>query len=280
MLRTHNLGEVDEKLIGKKVTLGGWVDTIREHGKLIFVDLRDRYGKVQSVIHFKNKKFNDFKEIFSKGLRIILIIFVPVTLGFVLLGVPVIRLFFERGAFSADATSATNQALLYYSPRLIALAWCNLFFYCFYSLKDTKTPVKAGIMTMVINIILCSVLVKVMDYKGLALANSLSEITQGILLSYYLKKKFGLIINGINIKFIGKIVCASGIMALAVLAAKKSLIVFFDLSLLPGQFFFVSLCVITGIATYTLSVFLLKLTEAKAIYDTLSEKLKELVNKG
>jgi len=50
MLRTHKLNEVNEKLAGKKVKLTGWVDTIREHGNVMFIDLRDRYGKVQMVI--------------------------------------------------------------------------------------------------------------------------------------------------------------------------------------------------------------------------------------
>ena len=44
MHRTHKLDEVDEKLIGKKVTLAGWVDTVRDHNNVWFVDLRDRYG--------------------------------------------------------------------------------------------------------------------------------------------------------------------------------------------------------------------------------------------
>lgn len=57
MLRDYNLGQVNEKLIGKKVTLTGWADTIREHGKVIFVDLRDRFGKVQCVIIKSNKDF-------------------------------------------------------------------------------------------------------------------------------------------------------------------------------------------------------------------------------
>ena len=63
MLRSHNIGEVNEKLAGKKVTLCGWVDTVREHGAVIFIDLRDRYGKIQTVIHKKKETFADAKKV-------------------------------------------------------------------------------------------------------------------------------------------------------------------------------------------------------------------------
>jgi aspartyl-tRNA synthetase len=55
MLRTHTCNELNEKDIGKTVRLCGWVDTVREHGKIIFVDLRDRYGKIQTIVIAKNK---------------------------------------------------------------------------------------------------------------------------------------------------------------------------------------------------------------------------------
>ncbi len=63
MLRSHNIGEVNEKLAEKKVTLCGWVDTVREHGAVIFIDLRDRYGKIQTVIHKKKDNFSDAKKL-------------------------------------------------------------------------------------------------------------------------------------------------------------------------------------------------------------------------
>ena len=54
IFRTHNCGELRESDIGKKVRLSGFVDTIRDHGGVQFVDLRDNYGRTQVVVHDEN----------------------------------------------------------------------------------------------------------------------------------------------------------------------------------------------------------------------------------
>ena len=55
--RTHNCSELDEKDINKNVYLSGWFHRKRDHGNLLFIDLRDHYGITQCVIENDNKFF-------------------------------------------------------------------------------------------------------------------------------------------------------------------------------------------------------------------------------
>ncbi|MGO9803192.1 MAG: OB-fold nucleic acid binding domain-containing protein, partial [Steroidobacteraceae bacterium] len=50
-MRSHYCGQVDEQLLGREVTVAGWVHRRRDHGGVIFVDLRDREGLLQIVFH-------------------------------------------------------------------------------------------------------------------------------------------------------------------------------------------------------------------------------------
>jgi aspartyl-tRNA synthetase len=49
VLRTHNCGELGAGQVGREVTICGWVDSFRDHGGAVFLDVRDRYGKTQVV---------------------------------------------------------------------------------------------------------------------------------------------------------------------------------------------------------------------------------------
>ena len=61
--RTHNCSELDESNIDKKITLSGWLHRKRDHGNLLFIDLRDHYGLTQCVIENNNKFFSILEKI-------------------------------------------------------------------------------------------------------------------------------------------------------------------------------------------------------------------------
>ena len=62
--RDYNCNTLNIKHLNKKVKLSGWIDTIRDHGNLIFIDLRDNFGITQCVADSKSSLFktiNDLK---------------------------------------------------------------------------------------------------------------------------------------------------------------------------------------------------------------------------
>ena len=65
--RSHNCSELSDIDSGKKVYLAGWLHRKRDHGNLLFVDLRDHFGITQCVIENKNKYFKDLESLNSES---------------------------------------------------------------------------------------------------------------------------------------------------------------------------------------------------------------------
>jgi len=61
--RTHNCNELNAEDVNKKISLSGWVNKKRDHGNLLFIDLRDNYGLTQCIIDKENKSFAELEKI-------------------------------------------------------------------------------------------------------------------------------------------------------------------------------------------------------------------------
>ena len=61
--RTHNCGELTKKNKDQDIVLSGWINKKRDHGNLLFVDLRDNYGVTQCVIDKSNEHFKELEKI-------------------------------------------------------------------------------------------------------------------------------------------------------------------------------------------------------------------------
>ncbi|MBU1852811.1 MAG: aspartate--tRNA ligase [Candidatus Omnitrophica bacterium] len=68
MKRTHACGELSIKNIGEKAALLGWVHNRRDHGKIIFIDIRDKHGLTQ-VVFFKNKQAEELRSEYVIGVK-------------------------------------------------------------------------------------------------------------------------------------------------------------------------------------------------------------------
>ena len=59
--RSHTCGELSLKNINETVHISGWLNKKRDHGGLLFIDIRDHYGITQCVINSDNKSFKDLE---------------------------------------------------------------------------------------------------------------------------------------------------------------------------------------------------------------------------
>ncbi len=117
----------------------------------------------------------------------------------------------------------TAAALLFYSVGLVGQASVILLTRGFYSLQDTRTPVKLGVVIVLINLALSLVFIRYLQHAGLALANSLANLTYMILLLGFLKKKIPCLREGRLFKFTLAILVSAGMMATASYAVNGAL---------------------------------------------------------
>ena len=60
--RSHKCNELRKENVNKKISLSGWINKKRDHGNLLFIDLRDNYGITQCIIDKENKSFKDLEK--------------------------------------------------------------------------------------------------------------------------------------------------------------------------------------------------------------------------
>ncbi|MHB1661280.1 MAG: murein biosynthesis integral membrane protein MurJ [bacterium] len=213
---------------------------------------------------------NDLKEVdgaFNFSSTLMFFIIIPSSIGLILLRSSLVKLIYMHGVFNAADAQKTAGVLLFFIVGLWASALLKTVVPVFYSMKDTKTPVNAAIISLVINIIFAVLLMQVMGVYGLALASSISLIFNYLYLlrKLHLKKGIGLG-DGFLRSFI-KTVIAGVIMGLIV---EFIIIILGRLSY--GSLAIVIISLIIGPASYLFSSFLLKNKSMHIIRDVLLKK--------
>ena len=134
-------------------------------------------------------ELHEMRRTISHGLRLMLMLMVPATVGLIVLAVPIVRLLFERGAFTPADTQATALALACYAPGMIGYSVVRLGVPSFYALGTSLTPAVVSAVAVGLNIVLNLALVRVMGYQGLALGNAIAALSNGALLLVLLRRR-------------------------------------------------------------------------------------------
>jgi putative peptidoglycan lipid II flippase len=214
--------------------------------------------------HAAGADWDRMRETLQRGLRMVLFLTVPSTVGLALLGVPIIRLIYEHGKFSHHATIETARALSGYAIGLVAYAAIKVVAPAFYALGRTRVPLIASVSAVVANLIWNTLTFRRFGHVGLAVGTSLAALVNaGILVFAFEKQIRGFVSRDLLLPFL-KILIAAGVMAAAVWLTTTRL------ELLPGAgtanaAVKALVPIVVGVAVYYLAARALRLHEATTL---------------
>jgi len=123
-----------------------------------------------------------FSAMMDWALRWVIVIAVPATFALYLLATPLLTSIFQYNAFSTQDVVQSAVALEAFAIGVCGFIFVKVLAPGFFARQDTKTPMKVGVIAMVVNVVLSIVLVKYMAHAGLALAISIAAWVNTLLL--------------------------------------------------------------------------------------------------
>ena len=145
----------------------------------------------------------------EKGIHISLFFCIPISLFVMVSANLIVQITYGRGAFDAEAVRMTAQGLTYYGVCFLAYCINALLFRACYSLDDTVLPMKVGLGTVSLNIVLSIILSRFMGLRGIVLATAISNsLTTVITMIIFNRTKLTIHLHGF-IKPVAEIIFSS-----------------------------------------------------------------------
>jgi len=230
---------------------------------------------------FELGQLGAFRATLRRALHPLLFLLVPATIGLFEFRTSLFQTIFQSGNFTANSTILASEPLAFLALGLVWYGLVEVLARTFYAMKDTVTPVAAGIFIIVLNIALSKALLDSMGHVGLALSLSLSTFVEALILVVILQRRIG----GFGAEFgvwLAKIVLATAIMALvAELVAPRLDEVTADTSVNRLiQLAMLGIAMGACAAAYFLAAWLLGVPEARKGMDRMRLRVRRLARIG
>ena len=212
-----------------------------------------------------------FRKLFAGGLRLVIVLLLPATVGLWVLAEPIIRLLFQHGSFTAADTVMTAKALHLY---LLGLPFAGIDFllnYAYYARQNTRTPAAVGVISVGIYFVVALLLKEPLGFLGLVLADSAKQAGHALIMSSLLIRSLGRFrgqgIEQTTLKVIG----AALLMGLLLAVLTPLLTANLPRGLI-GEVLVVAVAGIAGAAVYLVMLRLLHVAEVDALTARLSRR--------
>jgi len=202
------------------------------------------------------KDTENFTNTIDKALLYSILLGIPACIGLVLLSEELIITLFQYEAFDALSAKKTSLSLQAYGSGLMAFIAIKIFAPIFLSRGDTKTPVKAGVVAMVSNIVLNLILVQYYDHVGLAAATSISALINAAILYFFLIQQSIFKFHITFYKMLLKVIFAVIIMAMYIYYFDSSIGLYLESSLIERAML-ISKTITISVVIYFLTLYAL-----------------------
>ncbi|MEE8390927.1 MAG: murein biosynthesis integral membrane protein MurJ, partial [Anaerolineae bacterium] len=222
-----------------------------------------------------------FRATLTQGLRLVLALIIPATLGLYVLANPLVALIFEHGDFGLADTVATSEALRCALLGLLFAAVDQPLIFAFYARKDTLTPALVGVGTTLFYVVLALTpwRLGVLTLPLLVLANSLKLVVHALAMLVLTRRRLG----GLDHRSLWSLVLRTTLAALVMTAVAwgtmRALVAVAPPGLL-GELLIVGGAGGVGLLVYGLLALLLRIEEIHLIRAVISDGLKRLTGPG
>lgn len=196
-----------------------------------------------------------FKLGMERGLSYMFMFLAPTVIGMLILMESIVRITYERGAFTESATALTTEYAIFYIGSVFFYSIQAVVAKGFYTLDKGHYMMRIGMISVVVNVISNWILSNIMGPAGLALSTSVVGMIYSVITFSTLYK----ISNGFNLKYIGKeyikMITATALMFLALWGLGKVIS-----PALLGDILYLAIMIITGAVVYFAGLYILKTT--------------------
>lgn len=212
-------------------------------------------------------RMEQFKATLTAGMRLVLFLTIPATVGYVILATPISALLFQHVHYGPKGTARTSLALIGYAIQIPFVGIDQLMIFSFYARRDTVTPMLVGILGVGIYVASALTLMPRLHILGLALANSIQNSLHGVILLSILLVTIGSLRGTGLLRGIARTCVAAGVMALGGLTTMVGLAALLPAGHLSTRAAEVLLPIIIGLALYAGVAGLLRSEELRLLLD-------------
>lgn len=211
-------------------------------------------------------KVEEFKTLLTSSFHQILFLMAPAVAILFILHTPMTRLVFGSRLFSWEATVLTGRTLAFFSVGLSAQGLAYLLMRGFYALHDTRTPLKIGLFSILLNVAASAFFVLLLKWPvwSLGISASVASLTNLFSLMFLLDRRVGKFDRGKLLPPVLKIILSTSVMAFLLWALIKIFEVVFNTNRTINLLLATSLTSLSGLSIYLFLAWFLDIKEAQA----------------